>query len=97
MFRFSVDEETARRASDKQLASNNITLDEDWEQGLQDTGDAMPGERCYRAETKTPRTVDDAISFVRGHFIAAPHRIWLGDEQYEIGDREKSGEETDGS
>jgi len=84
MFRFSIDEQTAERASDKQLASNNITLDEDWEQGLKDTGDAIPGERCYRAETKSPRSVEDAISFVRGHFVTTPHRVWLGDELYEI-------------
>lgn len=84
MFRFSIDEQTAVRASDRQLASNNITRDEDWEQGLQDVGDAVAGERCYRAETKSPRTVEDAISFVRGHFVTTPHRVWLGDELYEI-------------
>lgn len=92
MFRFTIDEHTAGRASDRQLASNNITLDVDWERDLKDRGDAVPGERCYRAETKTPRSVEDAISFVRGHFVTAPHRVWLGDDLYEIGDVEAEGE-----
>lgn len=88
MFRFSVDAATAERANKKQLASNNITLDEDWEKSLADEGDERADERCFRAETSSPKSIEDAVSFVRGHFRSAPTRVWMGDELYELAEEE---------
>lgn len=68
----------------KQLASNNVTPDEDWEAGLKDADDYVPGERCFRAETETPQSVDDAVDFVRGLLVTTPNRVWIGDERHEI-------------
>lgn len=84
MFRFSVDNESAERVNKKQLASNNIGPDEDWEQGLRDTDDYEAGESCFRAETANPSSLEDAISFVQGLFFTTPERVWIGDEVYEV-------------
>lgn len=92
MFRFSIDEETASRTNAKQLASNNITRDEDWEEGLRDTQADVPGERCFRAETLTPKSVDEAVSFVQSYFLTVPNRVWIGDQLYEVGEQEERGE-----
>lgn len=87
MFRFSVDKESAERANRKQLASNDVGPDEDWEQGLRDTDDFDPNERCFRADTKTPSSVEEAVTFVRGLFFTAPDRVWIGDEVHHVDER----------
>lgn len=84
MFRFSIDKDSAERASEKQLISNDVGRDEDWEEGLRDTGEFDPAERCFRADTATPSSVDEAVSFVQGLFFTTPERVWIGDEVYRI-------------
>lgn len=87
MFRFSVDKESAERANKKQLASNNVGPDEDWEQGLRGTDEFEPDERYFRADAVSPSSVEEAISFVQGLFFTTPERVWIGDDVYEV-DRE---------
>lgn len=84
MFRFSVDKESAERANKKQLASNDVGPDEDWEEGLRDTDDYRDSERYFRADTVTPKSVEEAISYVQGVFFTTPERIWIGGDLYEI-------------
>ncbi len=84
MFRFSVDNDTAKRVDKKQLASNNVAPDEDWERGLRDTDDHVEGESYFRAETANPSSLEEAISFVQGLFFTTPDRVWIGDEVYEV-------------
>lgn len=84
MFRFSVDKDSAKRANKKQLASNDVGPDEDWEQGLRDTDAHNENESYFRAETASPASVEDAISFVQGLFFTTPERVWIGDELFEV-------------
>ena len=84
MFRFSVDKDSAKRVNKKQLASNDVGPDEDWEQGLHDTDAYNENESYFRAETASPASVEDAISFVQGLFFTTPERVWIGDELFEI-------------
>ena len=87
MFRFSVDRESAERVNEKQLASNGVGRDDDWEEGLRDTDDFRSEEAYFRADTTTPNSVEEAVSYVQGLFFTTPERVWLGDELHEI-DRE---------
>lgn len=84
MFRFSVDKDSAKRVNKKQLASNNVGPDEDWEQGLRDTDAYDANERYFRADTASPASVEDAVSFVQGLFFTTPERVWIGDEVFDI-------------
>lgn len=84
MFRFSVDRESANRANEKQLASHDVGRDDDWEEGLRDTGDHRSTEAYFRADTTTPNSVEEAVSFVQGLFFTTPERIWMRDEVHEI-------------
>lgn len=91
MFRFSVESASAERANKKQLASNNVGPDEDWEEGLRDTDDHVEGESYFRAETVNPSSLEEAISFVQGLFFTTPERVWIGDEVYEIDEETAAG------
>lgn len=84
MFRFSVDRESAQRVNEKQLASNGVGRDDDWEEGLRDTGEYRKSEAYFRADTTTPDSVEEAISYVQGLFFTTPERVWIGDEVQEI-------------
>lgn len=89
MFRFSVDRKSAERVNEKKLASNGVGRDDDWEEGLRDTGDYRSSEACFRADTARPKSVEEAISYVQGLFFTTPERVWIGDEVHEI-DQERT-------
>lgn len=84
MFRFSVDRESAERANEKQLASNDVGRDDDWEEGLRDTGDYRKSEVYFRADTVTPGSPEEAVTYVQGLFFTTPERVWIGDDVYEV-------------
>lgn len=84
MFRFSIDRASAERANKKQLASHDVGPDEDWEEGLRDTGDYRGEEAYFRADTTTPSSVEEAVSYVQGLFFTTPDRVWIGDDVFEI-------------
>lgn len=84
MFRFSIDRASAERANKEQLASHDVGPDEDWEEGLRDTGDYRDEEAYFRADTTTPSSVEEAVSYVQGLFFTTPERVWIGDDVHEI-------------
>lgn len=84
MFRFSVDRKSAERVNQKQLASHAVGRDDDWEEGLRDTGDYRNAEAYFRADTTSPDSVEEAISYVQGLFFTTPERVWIGDDLFEI-------------
>lgn len=84
MFRFSIDQSSAERANEKQLASHNVGPDEDWAEGLRDTEGIRESEAYFRAETQTPKSIEEAVRFVQGLFFTTPERVWIGDDVYEV-------------
>lgn len=84
MFRFSVDTSSAERVNEKQLASHDVGRDDDWAQGLRDTDEYHDSEAYFRAETQTPKSIEEAVTFVQGLFFTTPERVWIGDELHEI-------------
>lgn len=84
MFRFSVDNESAKHVNKKQLASNDVGPDDDWEQGLRDNDEHVEGESYFRADGVTPSSLEEAISYVQGLFFTIPERVWIGGEVHQV-------------
>lgn len=84
MFRFSMDPESAKLANEKQLISHGVGRDDDWPESMEGTGEYRDDETYFRADQTTPESLEDAVSFVQGIFGAAPERVWLGGEMFEV-------------
>lgn len=84
MFHFAIEDDVAIDASASQLTSQNITEDPDWAERLRNRGESKKRERFFRVENVSPKSVEEAVSFVQGILFHAPTRVWLGDEEHEV-------------
>ena len=91
MFRFSMENNVQLDTNPRQLATANITPDEDFAERLKDTDEYRRDEQYYRAENESPASLGEAIEFVQGIFFHPPRRVWLDGALHEVKPDDLSG------